>query len=204
MSKYQARMAQHHTPSIETSTPLTLAAQRLEVIERLSDEFSSGDMPVLEFESRVSAAHRAESSSELDALVVGFATPSPLAAKAEPAKKVSALFGSVERRGHWRPAERLSVSPRFGSVVLDFREALMRPGVTEVDISAVFGSVEIIVPPTLAVDVEGSAILGTFEHVDRVGAALREGAPVLRVRGRATFGSVEIETQPCARRRDVL
>jgi hypothetical protein len=80
----------------------------------------------------------------------------------------------------------------LGSAELDFREARLPPGIVEVEVEAVLGSVEITVPPHLAVEAEGGAVLGSFEHVARAPAQPAPDASVLRIRGRAVLGSVEI------------
>jgi hypothetical protein len=49
------------------------------------------------------------------------------------------------------------------------------------------------VPPGLAVETEGVAVMGSFEHVDRAPAHPDPEAPLLRVRGRVIMGSVEIK-----------
>ena len=49
------------------------------------------------------------------------------------------------------------------------------------------------VPPGLAVETEGVAIMGSFEHVDRAPAHPDPDAPLLRVRGFAFMSSVEIK-----------
>jgi len=48
-------------------------------------------------------------------------------------------------------------------------------------------------PPGLAVETEGVAVMGSFEHVDRAPAHPDPGAPLLRVRGLAFMSSVEIK-----------
>ncbi len=78
---------------------------------------------------------------------------------------------------------------------MDLREALFPDGVIEVEVKAVFGGVQIIVPPTLAVECHGVAILGGFENLNRAPANPDPSAPVLRVRGRVLFGGVQIETR---------
>jgi predicted membrane protein len=52
----------------------------------------------------------------------------------------------------------------MGGSELDFREAVMGPGVTELQIFAVCGGVEVVVPPGLNVESHGIAIMGGFEH----------------------------------------
>ena len=78
---------------------------------------------------------------------------------------------------------------------VDLREALFPNGVVEMEVKAVFGGVQIIVPPTLAVECHGVAILGGFENLNRAPANSAPSAPLLRVRGRVLFGGVQIETR---------
>jgi hypothetical protein len=78
---------------------------------------------------------------------------------------------------------------------VDLRDALFPDGVVEVEVKAVFGGVQIIVPPTLAVECHGTAILGGFESLNRVPANPDPSSPLLRVRGRVLFGGVQIDTR---------
>ena len=71
--------------------------------------------------------------------------------------------------------------------------ARLPAGVVDIDLRAVMSSIEILVPPGLAVETEGVAIMGSFEHVDRAPAHPDPDAPLLRVRGIALMGSVEIK-----------
>jgi hypothetical protein len=84
----------------------------------------------------------------------------------------------------------------FGGVDLDFREAVLQPGVTEVHVIAFMGGVNITVPEDLPVDVEGIGIFGGFDsrHV-----ASSSGDPAetrLRVTGVAFLGGASVEGRP--------
>jgi len=59
----------------------------------------------------------------------------------------------------------------------------------------VFGSIEIIVPPNLAVESAGASILGSFEGIQRVPRDPDPDLPILRVQGRAILGSIEVRTE---------
>jgi hypothetical protein len=132
----------------------------------------------------------------------------------------SAIFSAVARTGEWVPPEVLEVRAWCGSAKLDFCDALLAPGLTVVDVSCVFGSVEIFVPAYLQVEVAASALLGAVEQRDaggRVGRFIADqlgrvtgGAlgrreppplddeddpPVLRIEGRAIFGSIVVKTR---------
>ena len=83
----------------------------------------------------------------------------------------------------------------------------MPPGVTEVNILAIMGGVEVLVPPGLAVETHGFGFMGGFEGVDQVGVDTDPDAPRLLIRGMAIMGAVEVavrlpgETARDARRR---
>lgn len=118
-----------------------------------------------------------------------------------------AALGGVERKGRWIPARQNYLFAVMGGMVLDFREALLPPGDTEVWVFTVMGGAEIIVPPGLAVETDGVAILGGFEHAEDANLSTDPDAPSLRVRGVALMGGVEVkirhpgETERDAKRR---
>ena len=191
-----------------TEQQLTAPAQRPttalrdRIIERLSTGFADGAIDTDEFERRVTVVHRSESAAEIEALVhdlpPGKTPPAPVtralvpAAQARPHARTVSVFGSVTRRGNWTVPRKLEVRAIFGSVELDFREAQLPAGVIELHVRSTFGSIEITVPPHLAIEAEGSAIFGSFDHVSRVPGQAAPDAPVLRVIGTSIFGSVEI------------
>jgi hypothetical protein len=83
----------------------------------------------------------------------------------------------------------------LGSVVIDLRDVILPRGVTVIEVAAVLGSIEIIVPANLAVESDGSSILGSFAGIQRVPRDPDPEAPVLRVQGRAVLGSIEVHTR---------
>jgi hypothetical protein len=93
------------------------------------------------------------------------AKPSPgaLAERYGHAETVYSVLGSTARRGPWRPPETMRTVIVLGSIVLDYRDADLPLGVTEVDCQVFLGSVEIIVPSDVDVELTGSVILGSVE-----------------------------------------
>jgi hypothetical protein len=191
-------------PSPETRLALTRAGEaRDRVITALQEHFAHDVLDVDELERRVTLAHQSESASEIESLLADLpaleTAPAPAtktalvpAADVTPTKTVYGLMSSTERRGAWVVPRRLSVRGTMSSIVLDFRTARLPAGPVDVELRAVMSSVEIIVPPGLAVETEGSAIMGSFEHVDRAPRNPDPEAPLLRVRGLVFMGSVEI------------
>ena len=55
------------------------------------------------------------------------------------------------------------------------------------------GGVEIVVPPGLAVQTHGTAIMGGFQEVNRAPVHPDPDAPLLRVHGFAMMGGVDIK-----------
>jgi hypothetical protein len=185
---------------------VALRDRRERVIQHLSDSFVADLITVEEFEDRLARAHAAGAVAEVDALVTDLAPlPSgapttalaPLSVNpglAVSGKRVRAIFGNVERRGGWTVPARLEVGATFGNVELDFRDARFTAGVTELNARVVFGNLEIIVPPQLAVECEGSSVLGNVENHGS-GAVSDPDRPLLRIRGLAVFGNVEVQTR---------
>lgn len=100
------------------------------------------------------------------------------------------ILGTINKSGAWEPPERLLVFQVLGSANLDFREAELLDGVSEVTIFALLGNTRIIVPPELDIDANGVGVLGSFDHVSRRGDD--PDAPVLRIRGISLLGHVKI------------
>jgi hypothetical protein len=170
-------------------------------IERLSAAFATGAIDTEEFERRVTIAHRSGSLQEIQALLgdlpVGTQAPSLTRElippdQAPPRARTLSILGSTRRAGRWSVPRQMEVRSYFGNVELDYRNAVLPAGEIVLDLKAVFGNIEITVPPHLAVAAEGNAVLGNFDHVDRAPAQHSADAPVLRITGTSVFGNVEI------------
>jgi cell wall-active antibiotic response 4TMS protein YvqF len=135
-----------------------------------------------------------------------------------PRETISAWFSATARRGEWLPAEDIRVLAMFGNVTLDFRRALLEPGITTLECVAFCGSIDIIVPSKLDVELAASAVLGAVEQRNATGnvrsfiaAQIRraiqpEGRPprdepehdessLLRVIGRAVCGAITVKVR---------
>jgi hypothetical protein len=175
---------------------------RERVIGALQEHFAHDAIDVEEFERRVTLAHTSESMETILALIEDLpalaGAPAPRAAlvpaaEVRPTQTLRGIMSSTERRGPWVVPRHVRVRATMSSMVLDFRDARLPAGPVEVDLRAVMSSVEILVPPGLAVETEGTAVMGSFEHVDRAPAHPDPDVPLLRVRGLAVMGSVEIK-----------
>ena len=79
-------------------------------------------------------------------------------------KTVLSLFGGTARAGVWAPSDRTVALAGFGDIKLDLRRAELPGGLTEFVAIALFGNVELIVPQTLDVELDGFAIFGNLDH----------------------------------------
>ena len=198
-------------------SPLVAVRDRREAaIQLLADSFAADLLTVEEFDDRIGRAHAATTIAAIDALVADLAQSAPrstalLPLSVEPAltatkKRFRSLFGNLERHGAWVVPDRLGVAAVFGNAVIDFREARFTAQTTEVEVRVIFGNLEIIVPPQLAVDCEGSSVFGNIENHGSAAVADPD-RPLLRIHGSAIFGNVEVqmrlpgESEADARRR---
>lgn len=105
---------------------------------------------------------------------------------------VMAVMSGVGRGGRWTPPRHINAVAVMGGVELDFRDARFPEGETTVNAVALMGGVEIVVPPGLAVTCSGVPILGGFERLDQEDDGTRAPGAVLRIRGLACMGGVEV------------
>jgi len=186
---------------------VSLSDRREIVIRSLSTHFANDVIGMDEFERRIDLAHRALSIAALDELVGDLESAAPTGAslatreesvavavptRAPPKKRVLSVLSAVQRKGTWRVPAKLRVRTLMGAVELDFREAELGPGVTEIKVRALMGAVSITVPPDLQVECDGLGLLGVFESLDQKAGEPDPDAPFLRIRGTAIMGALEI------------
>jgi predicted membrane protein len=103
------------------------------------------------------------------------------------------LFGGLQPRVVSQDFQGGKVSVVFGGAEIDLRgAAIQRPNVT-LQLDAVFGGIEVIVPTHWQVSAHGTGVFGAFEDRTAQPAAPPTGtAPQLSIRGGAVFGGVTI------------
>lgn len=193
--------------------PITQARDR--TIAVLCEHFALDNIDSHELEVRIDRAHQAKSMQDLEVLTADLpveeaapnvALTDPNLERDRPAHQaIIAIMGGSERRGHWTPAARVVVVTLMGGAELDFRDAQLPPGVTDVHIVALMGGAEIIVPPGLRVESNGFALMGGWGHSeqDNEQHAYDPDAPILRINGIALMGGVDITVrQPGESARD--
>ncbi len=194
---------------------LAVTLAREHILEQLSDAFAKDQLSLDEFEARVDSAYQASTEVGLQTLVrdlalpdaagrteltttsrQGTATTNALAVTGARAPRILAVLGNVERRGRFAVPDGYRATSVLGNIELDLRDAVLPDGVTQINVRAVLGNIEIIVPPQLPVECEGTGILASFAELNRVPAEGGGAGPVLRIVGTAVLGNVEIRTLP--------
>ncbi len=153
--------------------------------------------PMLGTDPAASAAQRGGLGQHYLPVAAPSANAARLPAGFSPDNSVVSIFGSASRNGSWMVPEDVQVFTLFGEATLDLTGAILSGMATELRCNAVFGSVKIVLPDALHVEVNGVGILGEFETKDkRKGQDKRRTpaptAPQIKVTGVAVFGSVEV------------
>ena len=218
-----------HRSDPNSDLPVAVNREKEHAIARLRAHYVRDDIDVEEYERLIDVAWAADSRADLerifsrlpalpeadrppalDAGAGGETRHAPVLARRGEQKNTGfqlALLGGSDRKGAWIPPKKLHTLALMGGAGLDFREAHFGPGVTEVNVLAVMGGVDIIVPPGVTVEASGFGIMGGFEGHSQTVASADPSAPVLRIRGLAVMGGIDVkmmlpgETPRDARRR---
>ncbi|KRE93489.1 hypothetical protein ASG76_13605 [Nocardioides sp. Soil774] len=183
-------------------------ADRQRVADVLRDAAGDGRLDLEELDERLEATWHAKTYADLVPITVDLQAAGPVAPPA-PARRTPsgvpavghassvAIMGDCKRRGVWHVPERHTAFALMGSVTLDLREALLSGHETHIFASVVMGDVKVLVPAHVHVVVDGTPIMGDYGQAkDRVPAELGPDSPVVRVRGVALMGSVQVQRLP--------
>ena len=106
---------------------------------------------------------------------------------------VSAVFSGSSHRVNSSKFRGGKISSLFGGVELDLRMAEMASNEASLDVDCSFGGVEIKVPQSWRVVVQGTPIFGGIENDTMVTANLSDSSYTLTVRASVVFGGLEIK-----------
>jgi hypothetical protein len=177
---------------------LELEDARARAIAELEVLRAGREIDSSEYEQKMAVARGARSTPELQALddlesAPAVARSAEIAHAADERGSVVAILTGAQRKGAWEPPETLNVLNVLGGANLDFREAELLEGVTEVVVTAILGGVNIIAPPGADVQSDGFALMGEFAHLAH--RSPHPDSPVLRIRGFALLGSVSVKVK---------
>lgn len=178
-------------------------AERHVVAELLRTAAGEGRLDLDELDERLEATYAAKTYADLVPITADLpkqGTVQPVAAASTPVARGPAYASSfafmseTRRSGAWEAGPTHNAVALMGSVVLDYREAQLTAREVVVTASAVMGSVEVLVSSRAQVVVEGLGIMGDFsESRSKVAAEVGPGSPVIRVRGVALMGAVNVK-----------
>lgn len=198
-------------------------ADRARFADVIGDAYAEGRLTPDEYEVRLTTTMAARTAADLVPVVEGLPPASVVAAMSpltgmgvgipEPAgvpsadpgwrppagfetssSSVIAVFGGASRKGEWVVPAQLTAFAMFGGVELDLTRVTFAQAESEIVAVAVFGGIEITVPEGLTVHVDGVGIFGGFDQ--KAEGPGQAGAPVVRIKGAALFGGVEVKRKP--------
>jgi class 3 adenylate cyclase len=172
--------------------------ERNRMVEVLRTYCGEGVLTLDEFSDRVALVFDANTQADLDLVVADLpvlrGSPVPETERRKTSHSVVAIMSGTRRTGRWRPGEELNSFALMGSCELDLRQAEIDGSMVTINASAIMGSIDIIVPEGIEVDLDGFAFMGSKEtrikEVPRI-----PGAPVVRVVAFALMGSVIVRTK---------
>src|SRR3984957_7140877 len=172
------------------------------VVPTTQAAFAEGRLDDDEFDQRMRAALTARTAADLEKLtadlpetVTSPVSRAPASARA-PGRFATAFKSSIRRGGRWRVPERHPSVIYKGSGRLDLRAAELSGHETTMLVVAYKSRVDVLVPPGVRIELDGFGVSkGWSEHEDRE-ALLPRDAPVVRVRGVAYKGTIEVSTRP--------
>jgi len=102
-----------------------------------------------------------------------------------------AVMSGANRAGSWVVPRKFGAFAFWGGSVIDLREARFASQVTEITATAIMGGVQVLVPEGVRVEVHGIGLMGGFNESGSHPATAAD-APVVRVRGVAFWGGVQV------------
>jgi hypothetical protein len=110
-----------------------------------------------------------------------------------PVRGVTAFLSAQSRAGDWILPRLFRAVSFWGAVTIDLTSARFGPGTSRIEVVAIMGSIEVLVPPDVRVECDGDAIVGSFDMHGQKWSMPSEGAPTIHITGTAYLGSVEVK-----------
>lgn len=167
------------------------------IVERLRVAAGDGRLTAEELDQRLDVALTARTLGELDTLVVDLPATGPgsWAGAAVPPKDLSRIevnSSSTKRVGVWTVPRRMEIQVKSGSVVLDLTAAVITLPALEIDATVQSGSMTLVVPPDVFVDVDEVAVKsGQVSNKASLDTSLHVRLHV-RVTGRVGSGTLTV------------
>jgi hypothetical protein len=161
-------------------------ADRERVVTLLAEALADGRLTHEEHSDRVDQAYAARTLGDLTGITLDLMPPEAQPVRVD-ARSVSVFFGSTRRQGRWVVPVRLPVLAVFGTVELDLREAILQRRHIVIDASVLLGTVRLLVPDGVQVNITGRTMLTTRDlrlYPDATG-------PTVEIAGTVVMGSIK-------------
>jgi len=179
---------------------------RHKVAEVLREAAGEGRIDLDELDQRLEATYAARTYADLVPITVDLpvqpvthlpAVSPPSVVPGPVEERHVAILGGLERKGVWVVPQRMTVNCFMGGADLDLREARFAASEVVLTINAIMGGADIKVNPQTQVIMEGTSIMGGYSGPSDHGAPeLTSGSPVVRIRGFALMGGVNVPRRP--------
>jgi hypothetical protein len=180
--------------------------ERNNVIERLEHSFAQNLLDIDVYEKRMEIAVNTASKRELLSLIEDLPVPTETNKQSSSFDRILlnlgeikdydvtlALLSGATRKGLWYPPKRMKVVAIMGGVDLDYSQAQIPPGISNIDIFALMGGVNIFVPEGVNVEVTGIPIMGGIDN--RAASSGKLGAPTIKVNAITLMGGLDIKVK---------
>ena len=108
---------------------------------------------------------------------------------------LTATFAGLETASTSRSFRGGSLNATFGGLELDLHQAILAPEGATLSATALFGGIDIRVPRSWRVIVEGNPIFGGIENSATLDTDTPESAPSLTIKASVLFGGLEINNK---------
>lgn len=172
-------------------------ADRDRVVSLLRDHCVAGRLTLDEFSERTGTALVARTRQELDALLADLPTSSAPAVDAPRRRArrwIVAVMGESQSKGRMRLSGHTAVVAVMGQCNIDLSRAEIEGPETVITAVGIMGSIEIVVPEGIDVELTGLSVMGQ-RSISTHDVAVRRGSPRVLVRAFPIMGEVNVTTR---------
>jgi hypothetical protein len=182
-----------------TRQPAILAGdqEREHSTQLLSRAVVEGRLTLEEFSDRVGRAQAARTREELATLTRDLPAappPAPSTEVAAPHERHVAFCSRLVRSGPWELAARSEFRSICGTITLDLSQARLAGSEVDLQIFNLFGTVTVIVPESVQVNVSGGGMFAS-QMIQPPASPPVPGAPKLRINVRGPGGSLYVRSK---------
>ena len=192
----------------DVPVPSLARARELKITE-LSTLFANDDLTLEELERRIELVYKAGSMTELDAVTADLRSlPAPASSgvpvrgrrSAAPAPtvyeqasaRVLSLMSSTRRVGRWAVPQELKVVALMSDTRIDLTQAVLPPGIVDVELRCVMTAFKLVVPPNVRVVNEAHAVMASItSRADEVTPGTTSGT-IIRLSGFALMSEEKV------------